>query len=234
MRRGLIAAIDASAVDRRTIRLLLLGAAVLDVIFPLVVAGLDAVDDIDPVRRTLSLHALRAGFPWMGLAFIAHAFALEMLAAALRRLPPQPYAAPVALRLAGAAAALLAILHPDAPGTESVMGHLHESLALVAFLGIATAGLFAANSQRRDPHWVGLWRLPAGFAFALLTTLAGLGVLVLLAQLYDPLKGYYGLAERIVVACIGAWMVSTAVQGIRVTRRTDAATRAPPARGLGP
>ena len=213
--------------DRRTIRLLLFGAAVLDVIFPLVVAGLDAVDNIDPIRRTLSLHALRGGFPWMGLAFIAHAFALEMLAAALRRLPPTPYAAPVALRLAGAASALLAILHPDEPGTESVMGHLHEALALVAFLGIAAAGLFAANAHRTDPYWVGRWRLPAGFAIALLTTLAGLGLLVLLAQLYDPLKGYYGLAERIVVACIGAWMVSTAVQGIRVSERIGAASRAP-------
>lgn len=204
--------------ERRTIRALLIGAAVLDVIFPVVVAVLDVVDDIDPVRRTLSLHALRPGFPWMGLAFIAHAFALEMLAAGLRRLPPKPFAAPVALRLAGAASALLAILHPDRPSQETVTGHLHETLALVAFLGIAAAGLFAANAQRKDPAWQGLWKLPAALACILLGTLAALGLLVLTAQVYAEARGLYGAAERLVVVFIGAWMVSTAVAGAKAAR----------------
>lgn len=202
--------------QRLTIRVLLLGAAAVDVVFPLTVAVLDVVDDIDPVQRTLSLHGLRPGFPWMALAFLAHAFALEMLAAGLRRLPPRPYASPVALRLAGGAAALLAIFPADAPGQESATGHLHEALALVAFLGIAAAGLFAANAQRSDPAWRGRWRLQAGFALALLTSLALLGLLVLVAQLYAPARGYYGLGERVAVGLIGAWMVTTAVQGSRV------------------
>ena len=204
--------------ERRTIRALLFGAAVLDILFPVVVAVLDVVDDFDPVRRTLSLHALRPGFPWMGLAFIAYAFALEMLAAGLRRLPPQPYAAPVALRLAGAASALLAILQPDLPSDETVTGHLHETLALVAFLGIAAAGLFAANAHRKDPAWFGLWKVPAALACILLGTLAALGLLVVTAQLYAPARGLYGAAERLVVACIGAWMVALAVNGTRASR----------------
>ena len=201
--------------QRLTIRTLLLGAAALDVIFPVTVAVLDAVDDVDPVRRTLSLHALRDGVPWMAIAFLAHAFALEMLAAGLRRLPPRPYAAPVLLRLAGGASAFLAIFPPDAPGQESTTGHLHEALALVAFLGIAAAGLFAANAQRSEPAWRGRWRLQAGFAVGLLASLAGLGLLVLAAQLVPAARGYYGLGERLAVALIGAWMVSTAVQGSR-------------------
>lgn len=224
----------ATALERATIRLLLVGAAVLDVVFPLTVAVLDSVSDIDPLRRTLSLHSLRPGVPWMPFAFIAHAFALELLAGALRRLPPKPYAGPACLRMAGVASALLAVFAADEPGTESTAGHLHEAIALVAFLGIAAGALFAANAQRSDPHWVGRWRLPAGFAVALLGTLAGLGLLVLVAQVYDPAHGYYGLAERIVVACIGAWMVSTAVQGTRVTRRLGAAERAAAPHGPGP
>lgn len=210
---------------RLTVQGLLLGAAALDVVFPLTVALLDIAEGIDPVRRTLSLHSLRPGLPWMPLAFLAHAFALEMLAAGLRRLPPRPYAAPVMLRLAGGAAALLAIFPPDAPGTESVTGHLHESLALVAFLGIAAAGLFAANAHRRDPAWAGRWRVPAGCAVGLLATLAALGLLVVVAQVVPATRGYYGLGERAAVAFIGAWMVSLAVQGSRVRPAADQVVR---------
>lgn len=207
---------------RLTIRALLLGAAAIDILFPLTVAVLDVVDDVDPVRRTLSLHALHAGFPWMALAFLAHALALELLAAGLRRLPPRPYAGPVLLRLAGGAAALLAIFPADAPDTETTTGHLHEALALVAFLGIAAAALFSAWAQRADAAWRGRWRLQAGFAVALLASLAALGLLVLAAQLFAPLRGFYGLAERVAVALIGAWMVTTAVQGSRVAPAGEA------------
>lgn len=208
--------------DRPTLRALLLGAAVVDVIFPVTVAVLDVTGGIDPVHRTLSLHALRPGFPWLAFAFLAHAFALELLAAGLRRLPPHSLAGPVALRMAGAASALLAILPADRPGTETVVGHLHESLALVAFLGIPVAGLFMANAQRRDPAWQGLWTAPAAFAGTLVFTLAVLGLLVLVAQIYAPARGYYGAAERVSVAFIGAWMVGIAVQGIRFARRETA------------
>jgi uncharacterized membrane protein YidH (DUF202 family) len=211
--------------QRLTIRTLLLGAAVLDIVFPLTVVWLDAIDDVDPVRRTLSLHALRDGVPWMAIAFLAHAFALEMLAAGLRRLPPRPYASPVLLRLAGGAAAFLAIFPPDPPGQESTTGHLHEALALVAFLGIAAAGLFAANAQRRDPAWRGRWRLQAAFAVGLLVSLATLGLLVLVAQAFAGARGYYGLGERVAMAFIGAWMVTTAVQGSQVPA-AEAAVRA--------
>lgn len=204
---------------------LLLGAAALDVVFPLTVAILDVTEAIDPVRRTLSLHSLRAGFPWMPLAFLAHALALELLAAGLRRLPPRPYAAPVMLRLAGGAAALLAIFPPDATGEETTTGHLHEALALVAFLGIAAAGLFGANAHRRDPAWQGRWRLPAACAAGLLATLAVLGLLVVIAQVAPVTRGYYGLGERVAVAFIGAWMVTIAVQGSRVRPAADAPVR---------
>lgn len=197
-------------------QLLLFGAAAIDIVFPTTVVALDILTDIDPVRRTLSLHALRPGVPWMSFAFLAHALALEVLAAGLRRLPPQAYAAPVMLRLAGGAAALLAIFHPDAPGTESTTGHLHETMALVAFLGIAVAGLFAANAQRQSAAWAGRWRIPFVASCILFVTLAALGLTVLLAQVYTPLKGYYGLGERIIMAEIGFWMVSMAVQGSRV------------------
>lgn len=209
--------------DRRLIRGLLLGAAVVDIVFPVTVAILDVTTGIDPVRRTLSLHALRPGFPWMGFAFLAHALALELLAAGLRRLPPFPLLGPVMLRLAGGAAALLAIFPADAPGTESPTGHLHEALALVAFLGIPVAGFFVAHAQRRDPAWRGLWRTPALFVGLLLASLAVLGLLVLIAQLYAPARGYYGVAERVAVALIGAWMVGIALQAVRFLREPAAA-----------
>ena len=205
--------------ERWKVRGLLFGAAAIDVVFPVTVAVLDVVDAIDPMRRTLSLHALRPGLPWMPFAFLCHALALELLASGLRRLPPRPYAGPVMLRLAGGASALLAVFGADEPGSESTVGHLHEAFAMVAFLGLSAGALFAAYEHRRSPAWDGLRGLPTLAAFALIVTLAGLGVLVLVAQVYDPAHGYYGLAERIVVACIGLWMVAMAVQGGRLAGR---------------
>lgn len=209
-----------ACVERFTIRAMLIGAAAIDVVFPVTVAVLDVLEGLDPVRKTLSLHELRPGFPWMAFAFLAHALALELLATALRRLPPRPYAGPLLLRLAGGAAALLAIFPPDAPGHDSLTGHLHETLAMVAFLGIAAAALFSADAQRRDPAWQGRWRLQAAFGVALLVSLALLGVLVLVAQVHAPARGFYGLGERVAVAFIGAWMVTTAAQGSRTVART--------------
>jgi len=219
-------------VERWTVRGLLFGAAAIDVVFPLAVGVLDVVDAVDPMRRTLSLHSLRPGLPWMPFAFLCHALALELLAAGLRRLPPRPYAAPVMLRLAGGASALLAVFNADTPGEESTVGHLHEAFAMVAFLGLSAGALFAANAHRRSPAWDGLRGLPTFAAFALISTLAGLGLLVLVAQVYDPAHGYYGLAERIVVACIGLWMVAMAVQGGRLAGRLPAATVEKPLEGL--
>jgi hypothetical protein len=195
---------------------LLLGAAALDVAFPATVASLDLLGGLEPVHRTVSLHALRPGIPWMALAFLAHAVALEMLASALRRLPPRPYAGPLALRLAGIAAALLAILPADGPNQETVTGHLHEALAVIAFLGIAAGALFSANAQRQVPAWKDRWRLQAAFGVALLVALMALGVLVLVAQLHAPARGLYGILERVAVVFIGAWIVATAIQGSRV------------------
>lgn len=215
--------------ERWTIRGLLVGAAAIDVVFPLTVAVLDVADAVDPLRTTLSLHSLRPGLPWMPFAFLCHALALELLALGLRRLPPRPYAAPAMLRLAGGAGALLAVFSADPPGKESTVGHVHETLAMVAFLGIAAGALFAANAYRRSRAWDGLRGLPTVAAFALVVTLAGLGLLVLVAQAVDAARGFYGLAERIVVACIGLWMVSTAVQGARLAGRLPEVRHAGPA-----
>jgi uncharacterized membrane protein len=199
---------------------LLLAAAAIDIVFPLTVAVLDATNpDLDPIRNTLSKHALRPGFPWMALAFLAHSLALLFLAWGLHRLPPRPWAAPVCLTMTGIASALLAVFPDDPPHTETVVGHLHESVATIAFLGIMVGALCAHLEQRRTPAWSGMHVLPSACAFALVVTLSAFGALLLVAQFDHDLRHIYGVTERLVIVSIGAWMVTTLVQGSRVAVR---------------
>lgn len=213
----------------RTTQALLLAAAGIDAAFPAIVAVLDLVDPtLDPVSTTLSKHALRPGFPWMAVAFLAHGLALGCLAWGLQRLPPRPWAAPCALLLGGLASVLLAVFADDAQDEETTVGHLHEALATVAFLGVTAGGVFAFLEQRRHPGWHGLHRVPAACAAALLTLLALFGLVLLVAQSVDAFRAVYGITERLVVVGIGAWMVTTAVQGSRVAARmADASSKGP-------
>lgn len=199
---------------------MLVGAAAIDAIFPVTVVLLDFIDPtLNPVSTTLSKHALRPGFPWMAVAFLAHGIALGLLAWGLQRLPPRPWAAPCALLLGGLASALLAVFTDDPKEHETTFGHLHEALATVAFLGVTAAGLFAFLEQRRHPGWHGLHRLPAACAVALLAILALFGLVLLVAQFVHGVNAIYGVTERLVIVAIGAWMVTTAVQGARVASR---------------
>jgi hypothetical protein len=184
---------------------------------------LDSIDPtLNPVSTTLSKHALRPGFPWMAVAFLAHGIALGLLSWGLQRLPPRPWAAPCALLLGGVASVLLAIFADDGKDQETTSGHLHEAIATVAFLGVTAAGLFAFFEQRRHPGWHGLHRLPALCAVALLGMLALFGLVLLVAQFVDGVHAIYGVTERLVIVGIGAWMVTTAVQGARVAARMAA------------
>lgn len=208
----------------RTTQALLLGAAVLDVVFPVTVAVLDVIHpEVNAVRTTLSKHALRPGFPWMAVAFLAHGVALALLAWGLRRLPPRPWAAPTALLLGGLASVLLAVFADDGPKVETTSGHLHEAFATVAFLGVTAGGVCAFLEQRRHPGWQGLHLLPARCAVALLALLAAFGLVLLVAQFVDGVRAVYGVAERLVIVAIGAWMVTTSIQGTRVASRLQAA-----------
>lgn len=212
----------------RTTQVLLLGSAVVDAVFPVTVATLDVIHPgVDPMSTTLSKHALRPGFPWMSVAFLAHGIALACLAWGLRRLPPRPWAAPVALLLGGLASVLLAVFADDGPNVETTSGHLHEAFATVAFLGVTAGGVAAVLEQRRHPGWHGLHKVPALCAVALLGLLALFGLVLLVAQFVDGVHEVYGLSERLVIAAIGAWMVTTAVQGARVAARLAGSKRAP-------
>lgn len=205
--------------DRSTIRALLIGAAVLDIAFPAVVVTLDILQGTNAWHTTLSLHSQRPGFPWMDLAFLINALALALLADALRRLPPMPWAAPTCLVIAASSSALLSLFGADPNGVETVTGHLHDTLAPLTFLGIAGGALLASHAHRSHPAWRGHWVAVTIFTGLLLASLAAFGLLVL-AGLVDPhFRSYYGGVERLVVVSIGGWVVATAVQGVRVTRR---------------
>lgn len=192
----------------------------MDAAFPATVIILDIVNlDVNPMGSTLSLHALRPGFPWMAFAFLINAVAVGLVAWGLHLLPPRPWAAPACLIMAGIASALLSYFAADAPSHETTYGHIHEAIAPIAFLGISVGGLFAIHAQRTQPQWKGLYRVPQIFCYVLLAAEALMGILVLVAQFYDPAHGLYGIAERFIVIAIGGWIVATAVQGSRAARR---------------
>jgi hypothetical protein len=122
----------------RATHVLLVVAAVMDAAFPAIVASLDATSpDLDPWRHTLSRHAQAPGFPWMEVAFVAHGVAMGILAVALRRLPPRPWASPTALWLGAVASVGLILVKPSQVIQQTRLGrstprHRERSLRLTA------------------------------------------------------------------------------------------------------
>lgn len=202
----------------RTTRLILLAAAATDAAFPAIVATLDATaPGLDPWRHTLSRHVQARGL--MEAAFVAHGLAMALLAVALRRLPPRPWAAPTALWIGAVASILLALFPVDVGDLATVRGGLHQSVAPVAFMSVAAAGLLSWRAQRTSPAWHGLERAPRVFAFLLTAALAAFGLLLAVVQLVDGPRIVLGAAERLVVVGIAGWVLAEAVQGARVAGR---------------
>lgn len=220
---GRLGSCSAGLLGPRATRLLLLAAAVTDAAFPAIVATMDATaPELDPWRQTLSQHVQAPGFPWMEAAFVAHGVAMALLAVALRRLPPRPWAAPTALWLGAVASFLLAVFPVDSGDAETVRGHLHESVAPVAFMSVAAAGLLSWLDQHASPAWRGLYRVPRNFALFLTAALASFGLLLAVVQFVDGPRIILGAAERLVVVGIAGWVLAVAVQGARVAGRAAA------------
>lgn len=204
---------------------LLVAAALTDAVFPAIVTSLDTTaSGLDPWRHTLSRHAQVPGFPWMEAAFVAHGVAMGLLAVALWRLPPRPWAAPAALWISAAASLLLALFAADEGKAETLRGHLHQSFAPVAFLGVAAAGLLSWWTQRASPAWQGLARVPGVFAWLLAVFLSLFGLLLAVVQVTDGPRIVLGAMERLVIVGIAGWVLAEAVQGFRVAERTRGGT----------
>lgn len=207
----------------RTTRLLLLAAALIDAAFPAIVVVFDATaTQLDPWRHTLSRHAQVPGFPWMAVAFTAHGLAMALLAVALRRLPPRPWAGPTALWIGAGASLLLAFFPADTGGPATLRGDLHDAVAPVAFMAVAAAALLSWNDQRRSGAWQGLNTAPRLFAFLLAAALSGFGLLLAVVQFTDPPRIVLGASERLVVVGIAGWVLAEAVQAARVAGREPA------------
>lgn len=203
--------------SRRRTRLLLMTAMFTDAAFPAIVAALDAAaPGLDPWRHTLSRHEQAPGFPWIEVAFLAHALAMGLLAIALRCLPPRPWAGPAALWIGAVASALLAVAPADEAGLDTTAGHIHESVAPVAFIAIAAAGFFSWRDQRASTAWKGLERAPRISAFLLIGALTFFGLLLAVVQMKDEPRIILGAAERFVIVGIAAWVLSETVQGMRL------------------
>lgn len=208
------------AADVRTTQRLLVASAVTDAMFPVIVAAMDATaPGLDPWRHTLSRHVQADGFPWMETAFVAHGVAMGLLALALGRLPPRTWTGPTALWIGAVASLLLAFFPVDEAGAGTVRGHVHESVAPVAFMTVAAAGLLSWLAQRDSIAWRGLTSAPRNAAFLLTVALTLFGLILAVVQVTDTPRVILGAAERLVVLGVAGWVLAEAVQGYRVAGR---------------
>ena len=114
----------------------------------------------------------------------------------------------------------LAFFPDDLAGAAATTsGRLHLLLALVAFVAMSVGAVIAAYALSRDPAWRPVVPLLLGLA------VAGLVALPLVGR--PPLKGDFGLFERLFLGLELAWLFAAALWAYRVAARTPREASAP-------
>ena len=115
---------------------------------------------------------------------------------------------------------LLAFFPDDLAGAAATAsGRLHLLLALVAFVAMSVGAVIVAYALSRDPAWRPVVPLLLGLA------VAGLLALPLVGR--PPLKGDFGLFERLFLGLELAWLFVAALWAYRVAARTPREASAP-------
>lgn len=164
--------------------------------------------DVNPMARVTSEYAVGPYGFVMTSAYIVFSLALLALALGLARSLSISGSATAGIALLGLAAAgtATAALFPvdvGAPRPITTEGWVHRIAAIVAFASMTTGPLLLARPFRRDPGWTDL---------AWLGAVAGaVGLVGLVAiQLFLLERGLAGAAQRVVLALVITWMLTSA------------------------
>lgn len=158
--------------------------------------------DLDWIQAQMSLYLVGSGGRLLQGGYCAMAAALVLLAEGLHReLAPQARSgAPVLLFSVGAAGlCVTAFAYMDLDGAApTLVGWIHGVSAYTAFLCVTTAMVLQSWRLRGDPRWRG--RFAPALALAL-ASFAGVWILALGPGLPR------GLAQKVVILVIGAWVL---------------------------
>jgi hypothetical protein len=189
-------------------------------IFPLLVLILHAVQagQYHPLSQAVSELALGRDGWLMAIAFCSLGTGTLFLAAMLRRLDTPPRIAPYLIAASGLLSYVSAFVHADGPHASTTHGEIHQTVGIVTFI-LMISGMFALVRPLRRDHLFRSFATPT-----LVWALAAVGGFFLI-----PVSGaaYFGVAQRIFLAIILSWALTTATRGLeRATTSVEATVAA--------
>jgi Protein of unknown function (DUF998) len=189
-------------------------------VFPLLVLILHGVQagQYHPLSQAVSELALGRDGWLMAIAFCSLGTGTLFLAAMLRRLDTPPRVAPYLIAASGLLSYVSAFVHADGPHGSTTHGQIHQTVGIVTF-ALMISGMFALVRPFRRNHLFRSFATPT-----LVWALAAVGGFFLI-----PVSGaaHFGVAQRIFLAIILSWALTTATRGLeRVTTPAEATAAA--------
>ena len=176
-------------------------------VFPAIVVVLHVVQraDYHPLSQAVSELALGRDGWLMAVAFCSLATGTILLAAMLHRLDSRPRVGPALVAIAGALSYVSAFVHADGPHGTTTHGQVHQAVGIATFI-LLVASMFAIiRPLRRDQRFSPL------AAPTLVWAVAAVGGFFLI-----PLSGsaHFGVAQRIFLALVLSWALTTSIRGV--------------------
>jgi hypothetical protein len=113
----------------------------------------------------------------------------------------------------GVSRVAIAFFPIDPPGAPvTAVGRVHLALAAAAFTAIAFAAADLVGSLPDQPGWHGVSGLLGALRWAVILTAVG----TLLTRVVVPLRPVFGLVERLLYAATVAFLLTVAVEAVRV------------------
>jgi hypothetical protein len=107
----------------------------------------------------------------------------------------------------------IAFFPTDLPGTPvTAVGRVHLVLAAAAFTAIAFAAADLTPSLADEPGWDGV----SGLLSVLRWAVVAAAFATLLTRVVVPLRGVFGLVERLLYAASVAFLLTVAIEAVRV------------------
>lgn len=213
--------------DRRTLVLTLDSLSLVGILGALllflVTVGLNLLQpQVSPIRDPISSLALGRGGILLEYTFALAGLATVALAAGLHRgiRNTTTEAAATALLVVGGAEVALLGLFPTDPTVvpTTVAGQVHFILAGSGFLLMGISFILYTHTFQEDRHWNGYRRPATWLAWSTVALFAVQAALVLREQVSVRINGYVGIAQRLLVVAILAWVLATCMALRRVAR----------------
>ena len=164
---------------------------------------------LNPVRDPVSQYGITDYFTFYRAAALSLGVASLTLAVALLEALTEANAAGIVfLVILGFARLTIGWVPMDAPGAPRTSTGLRHNLLATAFFASATVAAFLfTGTFAGDPALSGIAPASGVLAWAM----AVFSALILLTSLVEPLKKYFGLAERLLYVAVLAWVATVAI-----------------------